>query len=313
MKASIDIGTNTVLLLIGEEKNGVLIVLREEYRMPRLGKGVDHNKKLHQDSVQRVLCVLKEYKIIIDSEYPTCEEVIITATSAVRDAHNRQEFLQAVKDKIGLEVRLLSGDEEAQFTYFGALVNSDNKANHSFIVLDIGGGSTEIAVGTGKKLSAYSSIDMGSVRFTERFFNNNPPKKEEIVACRNEIGRLLEINKLMVSEMVQAVGVAGTVTTFAIIDAQITKLSDYSKIHGMLIDTTAISSAIDRFSGFTHQQLFELSADGMNGREDIFYAGLLILEGFLKFYNLSNIMVSTGGIRHGALLFNEKDENSDFH
>ncbi len=313
MRASIDIGTNTVLLLIGEEKNGILSVLREEYRMPRLGKGVDNNKTLHQDSMQRVLGVLKEYKKIIDSEYPTCEEVIITATSAVRDAYNRQEFLQAVKDEIGIEVRLLSGDEEAQFTYLGALLNSDNKANNSFIVLDIGGGSTEIAVGIGKKLSAYISIDMGSVRFTERFLNNNPPKKEEIVACRNEISTLLEKNKLIVPEEVQAVGVAGTVTTFGIINAQITRLSDYSNIHGMLIDTSTISSAIDRFSGFTHQQLFELSPVGMNGREDIFFAGLLILEGFLKFYNLSNIMVSTGGIRHGALLFHEKDENSDFH
>jgi exopolyphosphatase/guanosine-5'-triphosphate,3'-diphosphate pyrophosphatase len=306
MKAAIDIGTNTVLLLIGETVDNGLKVLREEYRMPRLGKGVDANRKLHHDSVKRVLDVLKEFKSIIDSEYPECEQIIITATSAVRDAQNKSDFINEVKNVFGVDLRLLSGDEEAQYTYQGALATLNESEKNSFIVLDIGGGSTEIASGKGKSLKTFTSIDMGCVRFTERFLLHNPPYQEEIYLCREAIQDLLIKNKLRLPRNLKAIGVAGTMTSLAAINMQVNE-ADYDLFNGMVIDTEALTKSIEIFSLHTHDQLLELSPNVMKGREDIFLAGLLILEGFLKYYNLSEIVVSTGGIRHGALLISEKD------
>ncbi len=306
MKAAIDIGTNTVLLLVGEVNKKSLKVLREEYRIPRLGKGVDANRKLHSDSIKRVLEVLIEYKSIIESDFPDCEQIIITATSAVRDAENRNEFLQLVKKEIGVEVRLLSGDEEAEFTYQGALATLDESQKDSFIVLDIGGGSTEIASGKGADLKAFTSIDMGCVRFTERFLIHNPPYQEEIYHCREAVQELLVKNKLKLPRKLKAIGVAGTMTSLAAINMQVTE-ADYDLFNGMVIDTDSLSKSIEIFSLHTHDQLLELSPEVLKGRADIFLAGLLILEGFLKYYNLSEIIVSTGGIRHGALLISEKD------
>jgi len=306
MKAAIDIGTNTVLLLIGEVENGLLNVIHEGYRIPRLGKGVDAKRKLHSDSVDRVLVVLREYKSIIDEKYPDCEEIIITATSAVRDAENRDDFLQIVKNELGVEVKLLSGDDEAVYTYQGALATLSGPQKESFVILDIGGGSTEIAAGNGKNVSIFTSVDMGCVRFTERFLVHNPPYQEEIYHCKEAIQELLAKNKLKLPRKVKAVGVAGTMTSLAAINMQVTD-ADFDLFNGMVIDTAALSNSIDIFRLHTHDQLLELSPEVMKGREDIFLAGLLILEGFLKYYKLSEIVVSTGGIRHGVLLMSEKE------
>lgn len=117
IKASIDIGTNTVLLLVAKVGDQNLEVLHEVYRMPRLGRGVDENRTLHTDSIARVMKVLTEYKSILDAKFPECQHVIVTATSAVRDAQNRDQFIEAVNQKTGFEITLLSGDEEAQYTY----------------------------------------------------------------------------------------------------------------------------------------------------------------------------------------------------
>jgi len=306
MKAAIDIGTNTVLLLIGEVENGLLNVIHEGYRIPRLGKGVDAKRKLHSDSVDRVLVVLREYKSIIDEKYPDCEEIIITATSAVRDAENRDDFLQIVKNELGVKVKLLSGDDEAVYTYQGALATLSGPQKESFVILDIGGGSTEIAAGNSKNVSIFTSVDMGCVRFTERFLVHNPPYQEEIYHCKEAIQELLAKNKLKLPRKVKAVGVAGTMTSLAAINMQVTD-ADFDLFNGMVIDTAALSNSIDIFRLHTHDQLLELSPEVMKGREDIFLAGLLILEGFLKYYKLSEIVVSTGGIRHGVLLMSEKE------
>ena len=306
MKAAIDIGTNTVLLLIGEELDGSLNVLHEEYRIPRLGKGVDESRSLYPDSIERVLTVLKEYKSIIAKEFPDCEQVTITATSAVRDAKNRDKFLTLIKNEIGEDVQLLSGDEEAIYTYGGALAPLSVSLNSDFVVLDIGGGSTEIASGYGLNLNTYTSIDMGCVRFTERFLNGNPSNPDHIEACRNEIERLLQSQELDIKISAKAIGVAGTVTSLAAIEMN-SDSYEPDLYNGFTLSLTSIQEHIKTFSSQTFDELIKLAPIALEGRVDIFLAGLLILEGFLKYYNLSEIVVSTGGIRHGALLISEKD------
>ena len=306
MKAAIDIGTNTVLLLIAEVKGDEIRVIHEEQRIPRLGKGVDNTKLLHKDSIERVLQSLKEYKEIIETKFPEVEQVVITATSAVRDAENRDTFIRKVKEQTGFDIKLLSGDEEAQYTFQGALSVLVIPKKHTAFVLDIGGGSTELALGANKGLEQFHSFDMGSVRFKERFLLHNPPYQEEIFECRDEIRRLLSKKKFKTPKKLTAIGVAGTATSLAAIDLQLDEYEN-ERLNGHIIDRKKLSKSIEIFSLHTYEQLLELSPKLLKGREDIFLTGLLILEGFMKFYDLEQILVSTGGIRHGALLIAEKD------
>ncbi|MBO6795111.1 MAG: Ppx/GppA family phosphatase [Balneolaceae bacterium] len=307
MRAAIDIGTNTVLLLIAKEGESSLEVLEEGYRMPRLGKGVDANHNLNTSSIRRVLDVLNEYQQIIEEKYPECEKVIVTATSAVRDAENRDLFLSKVKEETGFDVRLLSGDEEAQYTYRGALATVDHLSDdEAFVVLDIGGGSTEIAAGFEGALSRFTSLDVGCVRFTERYLKHNPPYTEEIFECREAIREALAKQKVKIPKKAIALGVAGTMTSLAAIDLQIDE-TQISRLNGHKIDREKLSKSIEVFSLHTYDQLLELNPSVLKGREDVFLAGLLILDEFLKFYSLDEILVSTGGMRHGALLMDKKD------
>lgn len=308
MKAAIDIGTNTVLLLVAELQNGTLKVIHEEQRIPRLGLGVDSSKILHSDSIERVLKAVQEFKDIIKNDYKEVNEVVVTATSAVRDAQNRNEFIHLVKEKTGFNVQLLSGDEEAQCTFNGALSVLQVEDNDCFFVLDIGGGSTEIALGSKKGVTDFYSFDMGCVRFKERFLIHNPPYREEIIQCRDEIKRLFKSKKFKVPKKIEAIGVAGTATSLAAIDLQLEEFEN-NRLNGHIINSEKLSKSIDIFSLHTYDQLLELSPTLLKGREDIFLTGLLILDGFMKSYHINEIKVSTGGIRHGALLMNKKNEN----
>lgn len=306
MKAAIDIGTNTVLLLIAEEQEGGLNIIHEEQRMPRLGKGVDADKTLSPESMERVIGSLKEYKNILDSNYKDLLEVIVTATSAVRDASNKDDFLKLVKNETGFDVKLLSGEEEAEYTYKGALTVFEKEAEGDVFVLDIGGGSTEIALGRNGELLDSHSFDMGCVRFTERFLHKDPPFQEQLQECRAAVENMLDSKKFKPKRNVQAVGVAGTLTSLAAIDLQIDEY-DPEHMNGHLIVSEKLRKGIEIFSMHTNEQLLELSPKVLKGREDIFLAGLLILEGFLNYFDLDEIRVSTGGIRHGALLLEAKN------
>lgn len=304
MKAAIDIGTNTVLLLIGEVKDNRLRAIHEEQRMPRLGKDVDADSAINEASRDRVINVLKEYIQIIESEFSGTKEVIVTATSAVRDASNREEFLDYVKKETGLEVRLLSGKEEADSTFTGAVSVFGDSFSSDVFVLDIGGGSTELALGRKEELVASGSFDMGCVRFTERYLKHNPPFAEEIKQCREQVKAMFSSSKFKPEKNVRAIGVAGTMTTLAAIDLQFGGY-DPQKFNGHIIKREKLSKSIELFNLYTHKQLLELNPVVMKGREDIFLAGLLILEEFLNFYRIDEIVVSTGGIRHGTLLNQE--------
>mgnify|MGYP001627820404 CR=1 FL=1 len=301
MKAAIDIGTNTVLLLVAQENEDGLKILHEEQRMPRLGKGVDVNKSLSEESMGRVISSIKEYKNILATQFAKVSDVIVTATSAVRDASNRNELINLVKKETGFDVQLLSGDEEAEYTYKGALTVFDNQVTGDVFVLDIGGGSTEIALGRDGELIDAHSFDMGCVRFTERFLVQDPPFQEQIRECRQAVKSMLETKKFKPKKNAKAVGVAGTLTSLAAIDLQIDEY-DPELMNGHLIVREKLKKGIEIFSLHTHQQLLELSPKVLKGREDIFLAGLLILEGFLNYFDLEEIRVSTGGIRHGALM-----------
>ena len=300
MKAAIDIGTNTVLLLVAEVDEGRVVPVFEAHRSPRLGKGVDADRNINDDATGRVIAALKEYREILEDRFGQIENIIVTATSAVRDASNREEFIEKVRKETGFKIRLLTGREEAEWTAAGALsvVEADVE---EVMILDIGGGSTEVALlKEGSVIDAYS-FDMGSVRFTERFLISDPPAKEEVANCRKAASDLYNTHVFNPSGNFKAVGVAGTLTSLAGIRLGLDKYEP-NKINNYLLKQNDINDVIEAFMDYPHEELLDKHPVYLAGRSDIFMAGMLILEGFLKSYGLSEILVSTGGIRHGAIL-----------
>lgn len=303
MKASIDIGTNTVLLLVAELDGNSLTVIDEQQRIPRLGSGVDESKKLSKGAMQRVIDSLNEYRKIVRKKYPEVENIYVTATSAVRDAENKAEFLDLVEQKTGLKVQVLSGLKEAEYTFLGAQ-SVLNDVEGSKLVIDIGGGSTELAYGQ-EQLEDRYSYDMGCVRFTERFLKNNPPTDLQIQECRDAIKRVLEEYRFNFPTQTTFIGVAGTVTSLAFIDL---KMSSYNSetLSGHIITKKKLQSYINCFSSYTYDMLGKKYPEVMKGRADIFLAGLLILDEFMKWNNIKELITSTGGIRYGTLITETK-------
>lgn len=298
--ASIDIGTNSVLLLVAEKEGNTLTVIEELMEVPRLGKGVDLDKTLHPDSQKRVLTVLKSYKKHLNKQYPSITSPMVTATSAVRDASNRDEFLALIKKETDWEVVLLSGMMEAETTFKGALSVLDSCAERS-VVLDIGGGSTEIAIGVDGKLNNSVSLDMGSVRFSERFLTSNPPTQKQVKSAELEVQRLFNSIDFEKENILEAIGVAGTVTSIAAIELG---LQDYdpSRINGYSLKNSVIDRYIQEFSRMKALEIEQKYPLFLQNRGDVILAGLIILREFLKWVSHDHIVVSTGGIRHGILL-----------
>ena len=303
IRASIDIGTNSVLLLVADTTDSGLKVIHEEQNIPRLGQGVDQSGALSDAARNRVLDVLATYRSYLDRKYPSiASETLVTATSAVRDASNRKEFLENIKGQTGWDVILLSGNEEAQVTYRGALSVIDiEKSGGENVVLDIGGGSTEIAIGSGKTLSEFASLNMGSVRFTERFLKNDPPLSNEVKDARNEIVKMLEEGAKVPVSSKNLIGVAGTVTSMAGLELELDTY-DTSKINGHRCSRDFIESKIEEFQSLTSEEIEQTYPVFLKGRGDVITAGLLILSEFMSWANFENVVVSTGGIRHGILL-----------
>ena len=300
-RASIDIGTNSVLLLIAEQTEKGLQVLEEAQRLPRLGSMVDSNRLLAKESMYRVLEALTEYVAIIQKYGDeVLARTVVTATSAVRDAANKQEFLTLVKETVGFQVLILSGQDEAKYTYLGAISQTKVESD-SIMIVDIGGGSTELAVGNSTNLLRGISINMGSVRFNERFLLHNPPYQAEIGECRRSIEALLRATQLPFPSNTQVVAVSGTATSLAAIDQQLFPYRS-SGINNYRLSNDKLATFIRLFSIHTFEYLLELHPEVMKGRVDVFLAGLLILEGVLRYASAEEFIVSNGGIRHGILL-----------
>lgn len=302
MKAAIDIGTNTVLLLVAEAGDRGLNIVKEEQHVPRLGQGVDRSGRISDEAASRVIATLKHYKNFLASEYPNVSDIYVTATSAVRDAQNQSDFLQKVAEATEFNIRLLSGHDEARLTFMGALSVLDHQtAGRENLVIDIGGGSTELAFGRGQKLIDQHSFDMGCVRFTERFLKNDPPEQTQIEGCRKAICQMLDSYTLEISGRSSLIAVAGTATSLAFIDKEMETYKS-SKLAGHTLTGVDVSGYVRSLSKLPASQLKKQYPVIMEGRADIFFAGLLILEQIMKMYNFEELTISTGGIRHGVII-----------
>ena len=300
IRAAIDIGTNTVLLLVAESDGNTVIPLLEKHEIPRLGRQVDAARNLSRESIRKVETVLRNYRDIITSGYGDIP-VIVTATSAVRDASNRDHFLDYIKKNTGFDIRILSGDDEAEWTFFGALAPLVLPPEQPVLVVDIGGGSTELAAGRKDQLQKFLSMDMGSVRYTERYLKHGPPAPGDIATCREAIRACLENSGLKTDHGTVLTGVAGTVSTLAALCYNLAN-SEASRPDGMKISAEQLKNIIAEIIPLSSEGILAMNPGVLKGREDVILAGLLILEGVMDHFAFSECIVSTGGIRHGALL-----------
>jgi exopolyphosphatase/guanosine-5'-triphosphate,3'-diphosphate pyrophosphatase len=296
--ASIDIGTNTILLLIAETEHGsIKRVFHDEQAIARIGKGVDRAGVISRETFSRALQFFQSYQKTI--RLFNVNKIIAVGTSALRDAVNKVDFCNFIFTECGISIEILTGDEEAEWTYWGG-ISEFIKTASSFCLLDIGGGSTEIIAGTAESIHSKISLNIGCVRITERFLHGNPPHTNEVSEARLEVRAVLqEIKRFLISESL-VVGVAGTVTTLAALELQLPHY-DPEKVTGFRLNRSTIQKQFQKLSSMTTSEIGTLRQVSP-GREDIILAGILILDEFMEQTSTDTITVSDRGLRYGMVL-----------
>ncbi len=295
--AAFDCGTNSLRLLIADldPASGTMVELVREMRIVRLGQGVDQTGRIPPESLVRTFAALDEYAVLVAEHRP--ELIRFCATSAARDAENAEEFKAGVRERVGVEPEVIDGDAEARASYDGA-TRVLTGGSPPFLVLDIGGGSTELILGDADgAVSAAQSLDIGSVRLTERHLHDDPPTGEQVAAVCADIDAALDGCRVDPALAGSVVGVAGTVTTVA---AGVLELAAYdrSRIHLAELDVARVHATI---SALVSMSVAERRALGYvhPGRADVIGAGALILDRILQRTTVSTLTVSESDILDG--------------
>jgi len=295
--ATIDIGTNTVLLLIAQfDDRGSIMPLVYEQRVPRLGKGVDQSKTIRHESIDRVVGVLREYRQIISQFH--VDAVAVCGTSAVREAANRENFASRIKHEVGFDLEILSGDDEALWTYRGAVSGLPEVSRAT--VVDIGGGSTEITIGDRKRIHEKISLDVGSVRLTERMFHHDPPTELELEAAIETVENEIEHAAKFHFADTTLIGVAGTATTLAIL-AQGLRNFNVDAVTNYLLKQERVEELFRMLRSLRSSAIRELSTV-LEGRHDVITAGSLILREVMAHFKFGKMIVSERGVRYGLAI-----------
>jgi len=288
--AAIDCGTNTIKLLIGDLPD---VVVREA-RMVRLGQDVDRTGRLADEALVRTFSAIEEYAALVAAH--DVSRVRFCATSATRDSANAQDFSDGVLERLGVRPEVLSGQEEAALAFAGAVRNLAARPDEPVLVVDIGGGSTELILGTDHPSVAHS-MDVGSVRLHERHLHDDPPTAAQVAACVADIEAALDASPVPIGEAATVVGVAGTVTTLA---AGVLDLPSYDReaIDQQVLAVDAVHDLVDRLVAMTLAERLTLPYLHP-GRADVIDAGALILSRVLCRTGLPTLVVSESDILDG--------------
>lgn len=296
--AAIDCGTNSTRLLVAEpDGEGGFRTLERLMVITRLGQGVDAAGHLHPEAIDRTLGVLRDYREVMDRFGVTLERTRISATSAARDASNRDAFFGPAAEAIGAEPELLSGEEEGRLTFLGATSGLD-PALGPFVVVDIGGGSTEFSVVDGSM-----SLDIGCVRFTELYIESDPPAPEELHACiAVTVEHLKDVERELpaVADSRTFVGVAGTVSTVAAVEIGLPAY-DRDRIHHFELTHEAAEDVFRTLA--TEARADRIHNPGLEeARADVIVAGCAILVTVFRHFGLDTMLVSEADILDGLVL-----------
>jgi exopolyphosphatase / guanosine-5'-triphosphate,3'-diphosphate pyrophosphatase len=296
--AAIDIGTNSVLLLIAERRDAALVAILERATITRLGEGVDRTRKLASAAIERTLACVADYARQIDAHGVSRLDVV--GTSALRDVTGAEPFLAECERLLGARPRVIQGGEEARLSFDGAL--SGLTVSGDVCVCDIGGGSTEIVLGhahsnRGEPTSA-TSLDVGSVRLFERHVRGDPPSSDALHAARAELRRELDTAQRPPAGAT-IVGVAGTVTTLAAIELELSSY-DGARVHGHVLSRDSTEALAARLAASTLAERRKLP--GLEpGRADVIVTGALVACELLAWANASELIVSDRGVRWGLV------------
>ena len=279
--AVIDCGTNSIRLLIAETSGSTIKELIRTMEIVRLGQGVDENKAFHPDAINRTLLAVKSFKEIIDIN--NVDKIRFCATSATRDAMNRNLFIDGVRDILNVQVEVIPGEEEAALSFTGATYQLD-QGDGPFLVVDIGGGSTEFVYGDKKVMSA-KSVNIGCVRMSERHLTSQPPTMDQIASAIVDID--IAITRAAVSVPINSakslIAVAGTATTVAAAALDLSKY-DRDLIHLSKISADKVHKVAQMFQSMSKSEISALPYMH-EGRVDVITAGSLVL---------SRVMAATG-------------------
>jgi exopolyphosphatase/guanosine-5'-triphosphate,3'-diphosphate pyrophosphatase len=293
--AAIDCGTNSIRLLIADIDGSNFREIYRTMEIVRLGQGVDQNKAFHPDAIARTLAAVDLFAQEISKR--GVEHIRFCATSATRDATNRELFIDGVKKRLGVEPEVISGEEEARLSFIGA-TKEFAQSDAPFLVVDIGGGSTEFVYGH-SDVEFAKSVNIGCVRMTERNIHSDPPKTEEIENARRDIQEAIAVAASIVpiTQAKTLIAVAGTATSVAasalnleIYDRQLIHLSHVSaeQTHHVAITFAAMNAEERSHVGFLHP-----------GRADVFAAGSLVLSEIMKATGAKEFVASEADILDG--------------
>jgi len=300
--AAVDVGTNSTRLLVADvtSRTGDLLTIDRRMTITRLGQGVDATRRLASEAIDRTLAVLRDYRAAIDAAGGG-ERVRVTATSAARDAENRDDFFGPAAEVMGVGPELLSGEEEARLSFLGATTGLAGIAPAPYLVVDIGGGSTELVVGS-DAVDGLISVDVGCVRITEAWLHGDPPRPEELSQAVHVVREHLADVTREVPEVKGArtlVGVAGTVSTVAAVELG---LADYDRdrIHHFRLTRAAAEDvfrtlATEPIEARRHNPGLE------PGRVDVIVGGAIILVTVLRTLGFDEILVSESDILDGLV------------
>jgi exopolyphosphatase/guanosine-5'-triphosphate,3'-diphosphate pyrophosphatase len=299
--AVVDIGTNSTRLLVAEvdQASGAVEELHRESQVTRLGEDVDAGGELSEEAIGRVFATLARYRATMDSF--GCEANLAVLTSAVRDASNGVDFTERVHSEFGLDTRVLSGDEEAQLTFLGAMSNRDGSSSEPTVVIDIGGGSTEFIVGASHTALFHVSVQAGVLRMSERHIHTDPPAPGELQELAADTRAIfLGVPPEQRASVKRGIAVAGTATSAAAIDQELDPY-DPERVQGATLTAEEVDRQIERYRG--------TDADGRRGiaglqpkRAEVILAGACVVRTVMDLLGVPELTASDRGIRHGVFL-----------
>jgi exopolyphosphatase / guanosine-5'-triphosphate,3'-diphosphate pyrophosphatase len=295
--ATLDVGSNTVLMLIAErDATGAVHAIDELARITRLGRGVDSNRRLDHESAAQTLAAITEFAQ--RARAFGAEKIVAVATAALRDAKDGADFIALVKARAGIDLEIITGETEAQLSYLAVVRGLPLDPAAKLLIVDIGGGSTElIRAEPGRKLDLIS-LQLGSVRMTERFVHCDPPTAREAADLRLSVSDALQQPGWDFTADVM-VGIAGTVTTVCAVTLGLATY-DSKIVHGHRLSNDDVCAIIHKL-GSVHLAERKLLPGLEAGRADVIFAGAAILERIMSHFHVTEVVVSDQGVRWGLL------------
>jgi exopolyphosphatase/guanosine-5'-triphosphate,3'-diphosphate pyrophosphatase len=292
----VDLGTNSTRLLVADVENGSVHELERRLAITRLGEGVDERRLLLPQAIARARNVLVDYRQAMEGLQ--AERMLAIGTSAVRDAENGEAFLGEIEWSYGFRTRLLSGEEEALLTFRG--VTNGRPVAEDTLVVDVGGGSTELILAGSEGVHFQKSLDLGCVRLTERFLGSDPPSARELTECAGYVQSVLNEHVPPGVAATRAIGVAGTVTTLGTLDLGLEE-EDPEVVHGHTLTTDWVADELGRLSAVPVAKLRERR--GLHPeRAPVIVAGAIVVLETLRYFGFEELEVSEHDIMHGAAL-----------